>query len=235
MDNTSLYLKLISLLKNELHIRAAIFDLDGTLIDNNPYHLKAWKKYLQVKKIEISDEDYRKHINGRTNKDAIEYLYNRKMSEEEAMQYALEKEAIYRDLYAPFIRPVAGLITFLESLKTGGIKMAIATSGIPVNIEFLFSHLPIRQYFDEIIHSGHIKKGKPDPEIYRVAATALHIPVEQCLVFEDAAVGVASASAAGMRTVALTTTQSKEELKQANYLSDNFMANNLLQAIMLKN
>lgn len=222
MNRFSTMHELIINLKNELNISAAIFDLDGTLIDNNPYHLLAWKRYLQEKQIEISEENYKKHINGRTNKDAIEWLYNRKMSEEEAMQYAQEKEAIYRQLYAPYIKPVKELTEFLQALKDAGIKMAIATSGIMVNIEFMFEHIPIRAYFDAVVHSGNIKKGKPDPEIYLFAASALKIAPEKCMAFEDAAVGVTSAGAAGMKTVALTTTQTREELHHAHYIIPNF-------------
>ncbi|MCW5916550.1 MAG: HAD family phosphatase [Ferruginibacter sp.] len=231
MEESALYQQLVLRLIGELNIGAVIFDLDGTLIDNNPWHLQAWKKYLQEKQLHISEENYRKHINGRTNKDAIEYLYGRKMTDEEAMQFALEKEAIYRELYAPFIKPVEGLLPFLAALQNAGIKMAIATSGIPVNIEFMFTHLPIRKYFDAVIHSGHIINGKPDPEIYRVAASTLKIPPENCLVFEDAAVGIASAKAAKMKCVALTTTQPVSELGQANFISPDFSAKALLSAM----
>jgi len=214
-----------------MNICAALFDLDGTLINNNPYHLLAWKKYLQDKQINISDENYKKHINGRTNKDAIEYLYGRKMNDEEAMQYALEKEAIYRELYAPHIKPINGLTEFLQALKDAGIKMAIATSGIIPNIEFLFEHIPIQNYFDAVIHSGHIKKGKPDPEIYLTTAFTLHVKPANCLVFEDAAVGIAAANAAGMKTVAITTTQTLQDLHQADYIIGDFSAKELSAAL----
>ena len=101
---------------DSMNIKAVIFDLDGTLIDNNAYHLLSWKQYLKNIGREISGEEYKKHINGRTNKDAIEYIYGRKMNDAEAMQYALEKEAIYRDMYRPFIKPVDGLLALLEAL-----------------------------------------------------------------------------------------------------------------------
>src|SRR5258708_687415 len=118
-----------------MNIRAVIFDLDGTLIDNNSFHLLAWKKYLEDIGIDIGEEEYRKNMNGRTNKDAIEYIYKRKMSDQEAMGFALEKEAVYREIYKPFIKPVDGLIPFLKALHELNIPMAIATSGIQVNID----------------------------------------------------------------------------------------------------
>lgn len=212
----------IKTLISSLQIQAAIFDLDGTLVDNNAYHLASWRKYLEEKKIHISEENYRQYINGRTNKDAIEYIYQRKMTDEEAMVYALEKEAVYRKMYAPHIKPVNGLLPLLTLLQSSGIKIGMATSGVPVNIEFLFQHIPIKNYFTAIVHSHHITKGKPDPEIYLKAAEELQVPSKHCIAFEDAAVGVAAAKAAGMYTIALLTTQTQKELKAADLIIKDF-------------
>lgn len=212
----------IGQLISKWNIKAVIFDLDGTMIDNNAYHLAAWRQYLTDLGIEISDEAYRKHINGRTNKDAIEYIYQRKMSGEEAMVYTLEKEAVYRRIYEPFIQPVEGLISLLEMLEQYRLPMGIATSGIPVNIDFMFDHIPIRKFFSAVINSGHITHGKPHPEIFLKTAAAMHISPGSCLVFEDAAVGVKAAKAAGINVVALTTTQTEAELAESDLIIKNF-------------
>lgn len=210
-----------ALIRNQ-QIAAVIFDLDGTMVDNNPYHLASWRQYLQELGIEISEENYRKHINGRTNKDAIEYIYQRNMSDEEAIVYTLQKEAIYRKLYAPHIQPVNGLIELIKKIHKKNLPMGIATSGIQVNIDFLFEHIPIQSYFSAIINSAHIKKGKPDPEIFLTTAAALKVQPSACLVFEDAAVGVRAAKEAGMYVVALTTTQTATELAAADLIMNNF-------------
>lgn len=203
-------------------IRAAIFDLDGTLIDNNGYHLQTWQKYLENMGRGISEEEYNANINGRTNKNALEYIYQRKMTDEEAAPLALEKEAMYRELYQPFIEPVHGLMDLLEQFAERKIPMAIATSGIEVNIEFMFNNIPIKPYFDEVVNSSHIKKGKPDPEIYFKTAERLKVSPSHCLVFEDAVVGIAAAKAAGMHVVAITTTHTSEELHEADLLITNY-------------
>lgn len=212
----------IDQLISKWNIKAVIFDLDGTMLDNNPYHLAAWRQYLTNLGIQISDEAYRKHINGRTNKDAIEYIYQRNMTSEEAMVYTLEKEAVYRRIYQPFIQPVQGLTSLLEILEQHNLPMGIATSGIRINIDFMFDHIPIRKFFSAIINSEHITHGKPHPEIFLKTAEALHIPPESCLVFEDAAVGVKAAKAAGMKVVALTTTQTVTELAQSDMIIKDF-------------
>ena len=205
-----------------MKVNAAIFDLDGTLIDNNSYHLQSWLQYLKDMNREMSEEEYKARVNGRTNKDVIEYIYQRQMDDEEAMKYAQEKEAIYRKLYAPHIKPVEGLLELLEKLRSLSIPMAIATSGIQVNIDFLFEHIPIRSYFDVIVNSAHITKGKPDPEIYIKTAELLKVSPADCLVFEDAVVGINSAKAAGMKVVGVLTTHTAAELSGADVLIKDF-------------
>lgn len=213
-------------LLKEMNTRAVIFDLDGTLIDNNSFHLISWKRYLKNMGREISEEEYKIHINGRTNKDAVEYIYGRKMKEEEAMGYALEKEEIYRKLYKPLIKPVPGLLQFLDELEKRGIPMAIATSGIQVNIDFMFDNIPIKKYFSVVVNSSHIRHGKPDPEIYLKTASMLDIPPKRCLVFEDSVVGIQAARAARMKVIAIATTHSREELAEADMVIENFNMEN---------
>jgi len=224
-DNSSnLY---IDKLLESWDIQAVIFDLDGTLIDNNSFHLQAWRKYISNIGIKISEEEYKKNINGRTNKDAIEYIYGKKMTDEEALKYALEKESVYREIYEPHIKPVPGLLELLDHLDEKQLPMAIATSGIQVNIDFMFNNIPIEKYFKVIVNSTHISKGKPDPEIYIKTASLLNVPPKNCLVFEDATVGVTAAKAAGMKVTAITTTQSDEELSNADIIISDYLISDL--------
>ena len=207
---------------NEFDVKAVIFDLDGTLIDNNSYHLETWKKYVKNIGRNISEEEYNANINGRTNRDVIEYVFGRKMNDEEIIKYSLEKEALYREIYQPYIKPVAGLIELLEIFSNKNIPMAIATSGIQPNIDFMFDHILIKKYFKTVVNSSHITKGKPDPEIYLKAASILNVPPKNCLVFEDAVVGIKSAKAAGMKVIAIATTQPREELSIADMIIDDY-------------
>ena len=202
--------------------KAVIFDLDGTLLDNNSFHRKTWETYLKKMGKSISEEEFNAHMNGRTNKDAVEYIYGRKMSEEESTKYTLEKEALYREIYKPFIKPVSGLINFLETLNQKNIPMAIATSGIQPNIDFMFENIPIKKYFKTVVNSSHINNGKPHPEIYLKVASLLNIPPKNCLVFEDAVVGIKSAKSAGMKVIAIATTQTKDELSIADMIVDDY-------------
>src|ERR1700712_4789756 len=128
---------------DQFNCTAIIFDLDGTILDNNAFHLKAWKKYLEEMGRNMGEEEYNANINGRTNKDVIEYIYQRKMQDDEVLPFALKKESLYRELYQPEIKPVKGLMDMLELLYARNIPMAIATSGIQVNIDFMFDNVPL--------------------------------------------------------------------------------------------
>ena len=209
-------------LLQKLKTKAVIFDLDGTLINNNSFHLISWQRYLKKIGKDISEKEYKANINGRTNKDAVEYIYGRRMSDEEAMRYALEKEEIYMNLYKPLIKPVAGLLEFLEELRQRNVPMAIATSGVQVNIDFLFDNIDIKKYFNVVLNSTHIQRGKPHPEIYLKTAAALNTAPKNCLVFEDAVVGIEAAHDARMKVIALATTHEKEELATADMVIENY-------------
>ena len=213
---------MVQTILSKFKTQAVIFDLDGTLIDNNSYHRQTWEKYLEKIGKKISEEEFNANMNGRTNEDAIKYIFGKDISNEDSLKHTLEKESLYREIYKPFIKPVPGLIDFLEILKSKNIPMAIATSGIQPNIDFMFENIPIKQYFDLVVNSSHIKKGKPDPEIYLKVASLLHVSPKNCLVFEDAAVGIKSAKAAGMKVIAVATTQPKEELAEADEIMDDY-------------
>ncbi len=213
-------------------LQAVLFDIDGTLLDNNEYHKKAWMQYLKDQGKEITDQDFNEYISGRTNKDAVEHLYG-EMTEEESKKHYLKKEEIYRQMYQPYISPIDGLTEFLKELKEHNMMMALATSGIQENIDFMFKHVPIQQYFKEIIQMKDVEKGKPEPEIFLKTAEAVQVPAENCIVFEDSISGVQAGKAAGMKVVALTTTHSPEELHEADLVIKDYTEINFQRLTLL--
>ena len=213
--------KIMEILK-KFDCRAVIFDLDGTILDNNSWHLKAWKQYLSRIGRDMTDEEFNEKLNGRTNKDVVRYLYGSDVSEEEIRKHTMNKEALYRELYLPDIKPVVGIIELFELLQQNNIPMGIATSGVQVNIDFMFEHVPIKKHFKAVVNSSHITNGKPHPEIFLKTASMLEVPAEKCLVFEDAVVGINSAGAAGMKIIAITTTEGRDNLRSADMIIDDY-------------
>ncbi len=201
---------------------AIIFDLDGTLIDNNSYHIEAWKVFYSKHGLEFSMDDYRNNINGKINKDIFNYILKAELTPQEIKGYDEEKEALYRELYAPHIHPIPGLTDLLAAVKDAGIPMAIATSGLPPNINFMFSHVDIAHYFQAVVNATHITNGKPHPEIFLKAAAAVEANPANCIAFEDSVAGTRSAKGAGMKVIALATTHKREELTEADLVINDY-------------
>ncbi len=199
-----------------MYPQAVIFDLDGTLIDNNAYHIKAFKAFYDKIGKPFTIEEYKQHINGRVNREIFDYVFNTTLSPEQSEAYTNEKEGLYRELYAAHIKPIDGLIDFLEALEQAKIPKAIATSGVIPNINFMFEHIPIRNYFHSVIDSTQITIGKPHPEIFLKAALSVNAVPSECIAFEDSVAGIKSAKAAGMKVVVLTTTHTADEMKGAD-------------------
>lgn len=214
---------------------AVIFDLDGTLIDNNAYHIEAFKAFYDKIGKQFSVEEYKQHINGRMNREIFDYVFNTKLTPEQSEAYTNEKEELYRELYAPHIKPIKGLIDFLNELESAGIPKAIATSGIVPNINFMFEHVPIRDYFLSVIDSTQITNGKPHPEIFLKAAASVHKTPADCVAFEDSMAGIRSAKAAGLKVIALTTTHDAKDLQQADLIIKDYTEISLTQLRQLEN
>jgi beta-phosphoglucomutase len=199
-----------------------IFDMDGTLVDNTPYHFKSWQALFKNHNLgEISVNTYKKEISGVP---IISTLKNLFPNEDEAGLKKLlnEKEEYYRKIYAPFLAPINGLENFLTELKNAGIKMAMASSATMDDINFILDKIPIRQDFAVIIDGSRVSKGKPNPQIFLKAAEDLKARPEDCVVFEDSLAGIKAANAAGMKVVGITTGHPAADLQPSDLVIDDY-------------
>ena len=202
---------------------AAIFDMDGTLIDNTPYHYKSWQALFKKHgKGKLSKETYYTEISGVPVFDSIKRIFGGEYDESGLKALFEEKEELYRELYAPYLSPVNGLENFLSGLKTAGIKMAMATSATVEDINFILNKIPIRDDFDAIVNSTMVNKPKPDPQIFLKAAETLNMPPANCVVFEDSLAGIKAANSAGMKVIAITTGHTAEELHPVNLVINDY-------------
>jgi len=205
-----------------MNFQAVLFDMDGVVVDNLPYHVDAWLLFCERKGIPLTREIFYRELNGMNSKDTFEWFYKREMTRAEVEVLEEEKELIYRDFYREHIKPANGLLVFLKKLRAHDIKTALATSAGPGNIDFIVDGLGIRDQFDAIIGGAEVQKGKPDPEIYRKAASLVGVEPAACWVIEDSLQGIAAGQAAGMRVVGISTSHTPEELAHTDVVRADF-------------
>ena len=195
--------------------KAALFDMDGTLVDNTLAHMRAFEIFCARYGVTGWKEKLSQAF-GMGNDDIMRLIMPAELIRERGLaSLAEEKEAIYREIYAPEIRPVEGLVPLLESLRAAGVRCAVGSSGCRANVDFVLEKCRIGEFFDARISGDRVTRCKPDPEIYLTAAAALGMAPAECVVFEDAKAGIESARRAGVgRIVALATTLPREVLER---------------------
>lgn len=201
---------------------AVLFDMDGVIADTNPFHKITIRQFCEKYGFSLTEEQLKEHIYGRTNKEWITALFG-KLTDEALQRYADEKEELFRKLYAPHVKPVEGLIEFMNELADAGLLLALTTSAPPANVEFLMAHIPVKHHFSVILDERSVTNSKPHPEIYLKAAAALQIPNNRCVVIEDSLSGVKAAKASGSKIIGITTTHTADELAGADLVADNFL------------
>ncbi len=205
---------------------AVIFDMDGVIVDNMKYHKKAWEMFLKMHAPEMDVEEFSNHF-GKVNKDLLKIVFQREISDEEESRYGDEKESLYRELYAEDIAPTEGLVGFLKELIENGVKVAVASAAPKINVDFVFEKTGLRPYFDVSIDANDVSHGKPDPEIYLKVAEKLNCHPEACLVFEDSMPGIQAGRSAGMKVIGVATSHPAEELKETEFVIEDFTEINL--------
>ena len=193
--------------------KAFVFDLNGTMVNDMPYHIKAWhEKIIQLGGSLTLDE--MKHQCYGKNDELLERVFPGKYSLEERIKIGNEKEAIYRIEFKPFLKLMDGLDQFLKKADQENIKMAIGSAAIMDNINFVIQNMHIEHYFNAIISANNVKKSKPDPETFLKCAEALSMAPTDCLVFEDTPKGVECALNAGMQAVVILGEHEAAEFEQ---------------------
>lgn len=203
---------------------AVLFDMDGVLVDNLSFHVDAWRAFCERHGFPFSRADFNQNLNGRNAHDSLTYLMGRAPSAEEVRMLTAEKEAIYREQYAPYLQPVPGLLSFLQQLRHAGVKRAVATSAPVENVSFTLDGTGLRPYFDAVIDASFVKNGKPAPDIYLAAAKALEVPPSRCVVVEDALLGIEAGRAAGMKVIGMATSHDADELQHTDHVIRDFTA-----------
>lgn len=194
-------------------LRGILFDMDGVLVNNLEVHRAAFAEFFRRYGVERSFDELSR-VFGKSNDDIMgELMPADVVARVGIRELGYEKEAIYRELYAPIITPQPGLLEFLAECEREGLRCAVGSSGYRANVDFVLDKCHIEHYFEAAVAGDEVTRCKPDPEIYLTAASKLGLKAEECIVFEDAEAGIEAAKRAGMRVVALATTFSREFLE----------------------
>jgi beta-phosphoglucomutase family hydrolase len=196
-------------------IRAVLFDLDGTMVDNMRYHIDAWIEMGKKLGRELTPEHIQREFSGRRNEELFPSIVGRPLGATEIEQLAEEKEARYRELYAPHVGLVAGLDSFLDQLVQRRIAVGIATAAPRKNRDFVLGGLGLAERIHVVVGAEQVKRGKPEPDLFLEAARQLACEPRATLVFEDAVFGVQAGRAAGMTVCGVTTGEASEALLAA--------------------
>ncbi len=186
--------------------RAFIFDMDGTIVDNMSFHTAAWIAFFQRRGQDIDPDAFFLATAGRHGHEVMRAYLGEHLRDAEVEQLICEKEALYRDLYAPHRKTVAGFDQLVALARAPGVALAVASAAPTANIDFTLDGLDLRRHFGVVVGAADVARGKPNPDVFLLAAERCGVAPEHCIVFEDAPLGVEAARRAGMRAVALTTT-----------------------------
>ncbi len=213
----------MTLLSHSL-VKAAIFDLDGVIVDTAKYHYLAWKRLAQEFSINLTHEDNEK-LKGVSRMDSLDIILamgNVSLSQQEKEKLADKKNTWFMD-YVNQMSPseiLPGAKELLMALRDQGIKISLGSSS--KNAKTVLRLLNIEHLFDAIADGTMITKSKPDPEIFFIAANLLQTKPEHCVVFEDAEAGVEAALAAGMFCVGIGSYTSLHKAHQVVPTLENF-------------
>ena len=194
-------------------VGAFIFDMDGTLVDNMPYHTRSWLKLFAELGVEMTPARLDHLMGSRTTPELLRHVLGERISEAEIQAYSQRKEAIYRAEYGPHLEAIKGVPRFLQNVQRLDLSMAVATSAGGRNIDFILGGLGIKTYFDVVVGGDDVPQGKSGPELYLVTAQKLGMCPEQCLVFEDSRSGIEAARLAGMRVIVVATNPRAEQFR----------------------
>jgi len=204
---------------SENKFEAVLWDLDGVIADTGIYHFQAWQDVFGKRGATFTEEEFMQHF-GRRHDTIIYDTLGRDISKQEFDAITEEKQANYRRRVADNIRALPGAVELIQSLNRHGIKIAIASSAPPENVDIILRGLGIEDCFQAMARGTEVAEGKPSPLVFLLAAERLGVEPGNCVVIEDAISGVAAAKKAGMKCVAVTNSHPETSLKKADLIVD---------------
>ncbi len=184
--------------------RAVLWDLDGTLADSSAYHWRSWQTVMAAEGVAIAEDDFRATF-GQRNEEILRVWLGPEASPERIRRVGEAKEVAYRGYVSEAgIAPLPGAAEWVRALHEQGWRQAIASSAPRLNIEVMHRVLSFDGLIDTLVGAEDVRSGKPDPEVFLVAASRLGVHPSRCVVVEDAEAGIQAAQRAGMASVGVS-------------------------------
>jgi len=199
-------------------LSGVIFDMDGVLVDSYRAHFESWRRLAGAHGLTDITEPQFAATFGRTSRAIIVDLWGDRFSDAEVAVMDAEKEACYRDVVRREFPEMDGAGELVAALHAAGFRLAIGSSGPPENVRVVLDCLPHAECISATVTGREVAHGKPDPEVFLIAARKLGVPPARCAVIEDAPAGVEAARRAGMGAVAITGTAPREKLAERAHL-----------------
>lgn len=196
-----------------------IFDMDGVLINSYQAHFISWQRLYNELGIPYDEAEFAADF-GRTSRDILQRTLGKDLTIERIRELDASKESHFRDSLRDSFPAMDGAVELIDSLTADGFRIALGSSGPPENVSLALEMLGRRDRFAAVITGADVSRGKPDPQVFQLAAERLTVPPARCVVVEDAVHGVEAARRAGMKCVALTGTAPREAFSNTELVID---------------
>jgi beta-phosphoglucomutase family hydrolase len=181
--------------------RAVLWDMDGTLVDSAEYHWQAWRDTMCREGFPITHEQFQATF-GQRNDSILRQWLGEKVTSELIQRIGDAKEGLYRqNVRQHGISALPGALEWIHLLHKQGWLQAIASAAPRANVETILEVLRVSECFEAIVSAEDVHRGKPDPEVFLIAASKLGVTPEHCIVVEDAEHGIQAARAAQMKSI----------------------------------
>jgi len=188
-------------------IEAVIFDVDGVLVDSYAAHFESWKRLGGETGVTLTEAQFAESF-GRRSREVIRQHWGsmRHLTDAEVERLDYRKEKLFREILEKDFPGMDGARELIEALATDAMRIAVGSSAPEENVELVLDRLGVRDHVHVVVTGEDVQRGKPDPQVFLIAAERLAVAPARCVVVEDAPAGLEAARHAGMRAIGVRTT-----------------------------
>jgi beta-phosphoglucomutase len=204
--------------------QGVIFDVDGVLIDSYQSHFESWQRLAAEIGRTCSEAEFVKGFGRTSRENIVEMWSDQHWTNEQVRQLDDRKEWWYREIIREQFPAMPGAASLIRALHKSGFRIAVGSSGPPENVDLVIDRLDVAPMIACRITARDVVRGKPDPQVFELAAKGLGLPATACCVVEDAPAGIQASHAAGIVCIGLASTgRTRAELANAEQIVDSLV------------